>query len=637
MMVTMSAVSFAAADTTKHTITIDNTDQHVAHSYEAYKVFEGNLDSQNKILSNVAWADGVNSTALLAALKATTDPNLVDAAGNNLFKDCTTATDVAKVISGFASTTGANQSAGAIDAVAAIIAANLGTKAADFTEGTGANAGKYTAEVTGDGYYFIKDATAAAALSNDDDKTSDTLSKYLLSVVKDTTIVAKDTGLTPDKKILGGQTKVADDSAAMGDVVEFEVTIPVPNTKKYVDHFIFNMNDKLPAGLTFFGLESIQIDGKNVPAANYALTAKTGDVAFTVPADADTAVKTTGGQSISIVFKNFKAYVEADQDTDTEGVQDLIGKDIVIKYKAVVNKDASFKPTGNENEVEFKYSTDPNHDYNGDEPNTNDPVGTTPKSKTRTYLTKLNVKKVDQDNKALAGATFELTGTALNYVLQTGEKYEAEGYTAKEGETIESGSYWKLKDGTYTTTDPATPDINQSKYETDTDGNFVKAVRVTYKKVLTEAAGNPLKLTATSDKDGNIVFEGLNAGTYKLKETVAPEGYNLDTTEYTLVIDWTDPTADGVDATVKANGGFSVGSASSKTSTGANMFTVEVKGGSATEAGDVTFETTIVNNAGAVLPGTGGIGTTIFYVLGSLLVVGCGIVLISRKRMENNK
>ena len=47
--------------------------------------------------------------------------------------------------------------------------------------------------------------------------------------------------------------------------------------------------------------------------------------------------------------------------------------------------------------------------------------------------------------------------------------------------------------------------------------------------------------------------------------------------------------------------------------------------------------TPVENNKGAVLPSTGGIGTTIFYILGSLLVVGCGIVLISKKRTESHK
>ena len=42
----------------------------------------------------------------------------------------------------------------------------------------------------------------------------------------------------------------------------------------------------------------------------------------------------------------------------------------------------------------------------------------------------------------------------------------------------------------------------------------------------------------------------------------------------------------------------------------------------------------IVNNAGAVLPSTGGIGTTIFYVVGSILVIAAGVLLITKKRMS---
>ena len=41
----------------------------------------------------------------------------------------------------------------------------------------------------------------------------------------------------------------------------------------------------------------------------------------------------------------------------------------------------------------------------------------------------------------------------------------------------------------------------------------------------------------------------------------------------------------------------------------------------------------IANNAGATLPSTGGIGTTLFYVIGGLLVVGAGVLLVTKKRM----
>ena len=40
----------------------------------------------------------------------------------------------------------------------------------------------------------------------------------------------------------------------------------------------------------------------------------------------------------------------------------------------------------------------------------------------------------------------------------------------------------------------------------------------------------------------------------------------------------------------------------------------------------------VINKSGSELPSTGGIGTTIFYILGALLVIGCGIILIARRR-----
>ena len=45
---------------------------------------------------------------------------------------------------------------------------------------------------------------------------------------------------------------------------------------------------------------------------------------------------------------------------------------------------------------------------------------------------------------------------------------------------------------------------------------------------------------------------------------------------------------------------------------------------------------TVVNNAGTELPSTGGIGTTIFYVIGAILVIGAGVVLVTRRRMNAN-
>ena len=54
-----------------------------------------------------------------------------------------------------------------------------------------------------------------------------------------------------------------------------------------------------------------------------------------------------------------------------------------------------------------------------------------------------------------------------------------------------------------------------------------------------------------------------------------------------------------------------------------------------TSGATAAAEVTVINEKGTVLPSTGGIGTTIFYIVGSLLVIGCGIVLVSRRRMRD--
>ena len=52
---------------------------------------------------------------------------------------------------------------------------------------------------------------------------------------------------------------------------------------------------------------------------------------------------------------------------------------------------------------------------------------------------------------------------------------------------------------------------------------------------------------------------------------------------------------------------------------------------------NATLSTNIVNLKGILLPSTGGIGTTIFYVLGTILVLGAGILLVTRKRMSKSE
>ena len=123
--------------------------------------------------------------------------------------------------------------------------------------------------------------------------------------------------------------------------------------------------------------------------------------------------------------------------------------------------------------------------------------------------------------------------------------------------------------------------------------------------------------TLVTDGNGQIKVNGLAAGTYYLKETKAPDGYNQLENPVEMVIG----AAIGVDTTT------------GEQELTALSITVDGKEGTAdTNTGTVTA--TIINNKGVTLPSTGGIGTTIFYVIGGILVIGAAVVLIVRRRMN---
>ena len=178
----------------------------------------------------------------------------------------------------------------------------------------------------------------------------------------------------------------------------------------------------------------------------------------------------------------------------------------------------------------------PNVDYEGEnEPTEEDiekePLGETPKKDVKTFTTALEIVKTDPLGNRLVGAEFTLTGETMNRVRVEQESFELN----------ETGAYWKLKDGSYTTTDPnSTIDgapVDQTKYENLTD-KYVKTTTTTYE---TKADG-PLTITATVGADGTLRFEGLKEGNYTITETKAPTGYNPLTETVQVEITWNEET-----------------------------------------------------------------------------------------------
>lgn len=127
-----------------------------------------------------------------------------------------------------------------------------------------------------------------------------------------------------------------------------------------------------------------------------------------------------------------------------------------------------------------------------------------------------------------------------------------------------------------------------------------------------------------TNNDGNIFeFKGLDAGTYKLTET-APQGfYPIAPFEFKVVpeYDTTNEPAELTSLKITDKDGDDIYEA------------LKINFDISSDNG--TFETTVVNRAGAEMPSTGGMGTTILYIAGSVLVLAAIVLLVTKKRMSS--
>lgn len=122
-----------------------------------------------------------------------------------------------------------------------------------------------------------------------------------------------------------------------------------------------------------------------------------------------------------------------------------------------------------------------------------------------------------------------------------------------------------------------------------------------------------------SDNGTTFTFSGLDDGKYRLTETTTPAGYNtIDPIEFTITAEH---------EVLSDNPAL--------TSLSGNATDDKITFGSDVTEGSLSAN--VVNKAGSTLPETGGMGTTIFYVLGAILVLGAAIMLIAKKRMSSEK
>lgn len=523
----------------------------IQHTLNAYQVFAGDYSNAggSEKLSNVTWGSGVDGAALLTALKAN---NAFGSGDANLFKNATTAENVADIVAGF---TTDDQKKAFADTVATGTGVLKDTaKSALAYDGTGKT---YTVTGLAEGYWAVVDQTPAATNIKEEH-----LSPVVLQVIggSESSVASKVSSTTYGKDEQENRSvsvaQVGDGTTGYGATADYQNGSEVPFRvwasvpADYQDYaaakggsgYALEFNDTLGTGLTFTSTSVkaylVSMSG-GVP--NYSEIG-TGT-------QLDASVFTVNAQGQTVKFAN--------ADLTAVSGKDFGGKAVVILYTAKLNATAA-SATGIENQITVTHTSDKSGNKD-----------TTPGKKTFTFTYKLDSTKVDANNTntKLQGATFKL----LNADKSKAAKLDALG--------------------------------NITDWETYTESS--------------DTGGTPI----VSKADGTFPVLGLDGGEtgkavkYYLLETAAPTGYN----KLAAPIEFWIESATSVDE-----------------STGAGKITtLNLHVGDSTTNGTTTTATvtqTITNKQGNSLPETGGMGTTIFVVVGLVLVISAGAVFVMRRR-----
>lgn len=552
-MLLMAVPAFAAG---AYSITIQNDKE--GHTYEAYQIFAGDVASdeaqggnvEGPILSNITWGNGVNGTALLAALQA---------ADAEKYGECETAADVAEAL-------GAENATAADAAAFAEIAASarhLTNAEGTATEPVGGN---YVINNLAAGYYLVKDQDGS--LEGD----ADAATEYIVQVLGNVTMEPKDSDIpTVEKKVSEEDYRRDDGYGAtyndvadwdIGDSVPFKLIGSIPDMSAY-DTYEYIFTDTLSNGLTLQP-NTIKVyiaREKNDEVNNY--TPLTQGVHYTLNTQ---NIGENGGGSFTISFADLKTAPYVNEE----------GRNyVIVTYDATLNANAEIGLPGNPNSVDLQFSNNPNGDG----------LGRTTEDKVIVFTYELDGTKVDGANidTKLGDAEFVLFNGAHTRVAH-----------------IENGKIvgWVNLPAGY----------NQGNYK-----------EIPYEAW--ETLNADTNVIMTSAADGVFGVSGLDDGTVYLLEIKAPTGYNLK--ERDVRIDIAATTANGQNWNGAAN-------------TALTALTIAVDQGNAENGNAQTgaVALTVTNNQGTTLPETGGMGTTLFYVIGGLLVVGAGTLLVVRFRMR---
>ena len=469
--------------------------------------------------------------------------------------------------------------AAALDGATAEIAAAFADVVSDYLAKTPTRdtnimtAGTYVIEGLPAGYYLVKDKDGS--LQGE----ADTATDYIVQVLGNVTMEPKDSDIPTLEKKVAEQGK--------GDEGKYDQDGGYGT--HYNDVADWNIGDRVPFKLIgsipdMDAYDTYQYIFHDTISAGLRLDMGSFDVYVAqeknqdpvalgwaeIPAANYELTETADGFTLAIANLKNFPYV------NEEG-----RKYILVFYDAWLNEDAVIGLDGNPNTAYLEFSNNPNGDG----------TGRTEDDKVIVFTYELDGTKVDGETRAaLQNAQF---------VLLNGAKSEAA--MVVDGKV----TGWVKVGSEAAAAEEQIPETYEEWVERYGDQNVI----------------------FTSAADGTFKIAGLDDGTYYLREIQAPNGYNLLEADVKLDI-----------AATTANGQEWDGDPATALR-GLNMtFNVVDAEEVPTEVEGVlvggTVGITVENNQGATLPETGGMGTTLFYIIGGLLVVGAGVLLVVRIRMK---
>lgn len=580
--VVMMAVTVVPAFAADVTVDWPEGDDNTQRELYAYQIFSGTManptNETDSILADIKWGSAFKDTSIQSSFISGIN-NLIDDSSKKIAIDAT-ATDVANAIAQLTRENDRNNNAPKIAQAAynafTSIESDKTSRKSLGTElpATGDNG-------VNNGYYLIIDET-------DTLKPGESFNPAVLQVMGNTTITPKTEKVKVEKTVQEGSNGQNNgeygDKAdySIGDKVPFRlVSSKVPDLTNYKNYkYIFH--DNLSNGLTFNNDVKVYVVGEETKAdgtkgANLSQINTKNEVDEQSYSVNSIAKDNATELNIGMYFKTNKAGVPI--------VPNAQGRYIVVEYTATLNVNAEFRE---DNSVYLEYSNNPNDEEDED---TDD----TPEDKVYVFnftLEGLKRNGESENHEVLAGAEFAIVRT------QT------------------------------TTVDNTTTQIKQ--YANISNGKVQEWNEVPKKESNYDMSAIPSEGKVTTGTDGKINIAGLDAGEYELYELKAPDGYNTPdiNNPFILTITPTYATSNavsGLEYTLVAKNDEGDESKTQKGDQNSNLVVLNHTTG--------TVKPNIDNFKGTTLPETGGMGTTLLYVAGGILLIGSAVLLVTKKRM----